>query len=181
MICPSKINKDALKTGDVIVHSDKTSFLNPKTWASYLVQRVTNSPFNHTSEILVIDGVVWVVEALLSGMYLRTFDDFVKDHMEGKKVLVMRYKYQGKFEEDKYIDKALMELYKEYDFFGLGTQLIWYLMFWIRTEKCEEQAKRAWRCSEFNGYMKEVIGRQKFVPKDFVKHPDFDIINVNKA
>lgn len=173
MKLPSQIDINKLKTWDVLLHHDITKRYKPSTWIYGLIRWVTGSDYNHSWEILIINGEVYTIESLWSGMTLTKYETLVEKSKDMKLVKALRYKHQDQFDQDDYKDKALSELYKDYDKIWLFWDMALYVLFGWWQDRDEEKSKRARWCSEFNAYMKDINGWQKFSPGDFDKHEDF--------
>ncbi len=64
MIRPSQLDTNLLKTGDIILQNTCFSLTNPVTWFSWIIRKVTRSQRNHSSDILIIDEQIYVIESL---------------------------------------------------------------------------------------------------------------------
>lgn len=177
MILPAHIDIKKLRTWDVILHHDIMSRLNPSTWPYWIIRKLTNSNYNHSSEIIILDGEIYLIESLRKWVTLTKYYDWLEKCKNTQKVTVLRYRKQSKFNDERYKIKWLRELDKHYDRVWLLKDMALYVLFGYRKERDEEKSKRAWRCSEFNAYMKDLNGRQKFRPGDFTNHEDFIEIN----
>lgn len=120
-----------------------------------------------------MDWEIFFIESLLWGISLTDYVNRVRNNYLKKEVLVLRYNKQKDFEHDKYQIKALRELDKQYDVIWLLRDMLLFTVTWLWKEKTDSESKRAWRCSEFNAYMKNLDWWKRFMPKDFSTHPDF--------
>jgi hypothetical protein len=171
MIRPSKINTDNLKTGDVIIQHTESFLLKPSTWSSYIIRKVTKSKWNHSSEILIIDRYIYVIESLWGWITLTSWSKFNKND---KYIKQLRFKwFDNKFNQDKYIIKALKQLDKRYDYLWIRRIFLMICFgYWNKTSKEISMTHR--RCSEFNAWMKDLSWWQSYFPKDFDKNKLFE-------
>lgn len=75
-----------------------------------------------------------------------------------------------------YINKALKELNKKYDYFGIVWDMLLYTTIGKRRDRSKAASETRRWCSEFNAWMKDLPGWQKYMPKDFSKNKLFEKI-----
>lgn len=166
---PQDIDVSKLKTGDVFLQ--RTGFIRyrPITWFAWLIRVFTKSYYNHTSECIMIDRKPYMVESLWKWVTLRSWDMWLKVDMPRDMARLRMDWFElvtDSDEEYKYIDKALAEVTKGYDFKGIVKMFLY-----IITGKRNQDwltSETEWWCSEFTAYMKDLDWRQRYMPKDFL-------------
>ena len=164
MIRPSQLDTNLLKTGDIILQNTCFSLTNPVTWFSWIIRKVTRSQRNHSSDILIIDEQIYVIESLWAGIVIRKRSQFNKDNKLIKQVRMKGF--EQKFDQNKYKIKALMQLDKKYDFIGVVRLFLRICFGWRNNPAKAESEKKFW-CSEFNAWCKDLPHWQTWLPKDF--------------
>lgn len=170
MIRPDLVDKGILKTGDIIVQHSKSYWYKPSTWPARVIRKMTDSNWNHSAEVLVVHGEVFVIEALGGWITVSRWKEFCQP---GRYISVLRMKwFESKFHEKEYIIKAAMQLDKRYDYFWIFKLFIYICSgWWVNPSK--SISEKNWRCSEYNAWMKDLSGWQAWLPKDFTNNPDF--------
>lgn len=163
MIRPSQFDTSLLKTGDIILQKTDLKLTDPVTRFSWVIRKVTRSPWNHSSDILIIDGQIYVIESLGAGITLRTRSEFNKDN---KRLKHVRMRDFDKFDDKDYKIKTLMQLDKKYDFIGVVKLFLRICFGWRNNPAKAESEKKFW-CSEFNAWAKDLPHWQTRLPKDF--------------
>ena len=171
------LKKNRLDSWDVLLHHDCLS-INPMSRLACVIRNITGSFYNHTSEVLVLDDGIYFIESLRNWVTINKFDEWYERNKYRKKIVVLRYVNQKQFDTKDYIIKALKELDKKYDIIWLSWDMLLYCLFWRRSNKTIEQSKKRRRCSEFNAYMKNINGWDKYMPKDFLYNKDFSAVNM---
>jgi len=159
---PSNVDTSILKTWDIILHHTPFCWYRPSTWITLGIRKFTKSYWNHSSEILIIDDVIYNIESLRGWITLSKWSDLVKQNV---KIKVLRHK-ESIWNKDKYIIKWLKQLDKKYDYTGILKILIMLCFGWWNNPAKSISEKTRW-CSEFNAWMKDLDWRQYWVPWDF--------------
>jgi len=66
MLRPSQLDTSLLKTWDILIQKTDLKLTDPVTWFSWIIRKVTKSPWNHSSDVLIIDGEIYIIESLWS-------------------------------------------------------------------------------------------------------------------
>ena len=167
------IEKHKLKTGDVVLQHTRSYIYKPNTWSCWIIRKLTKSYWNHSGEILSLDGEIYVIESLWGWITLTARSEYIKHDIEYK-ILRMKW-FEKLFDINKYKIKALMQLDKRYDYIGI-LKLFLLICFGYRTQPNKKISENTWRCSEFNAWMKDINWRQSWLPWDFDSHDWFETL-----
>ena len=173
MIRPSSIDTKKLMTWDVVLQHTESAIYKPSTWSSWAIRKLTKSKYNHTWEVLIVEDSIYVIESLWGWITLRPWEKFAIDDK-----FIKLYRMDGfdqKYNPKDYTIKALKQLDKKYDFLGI-VKLFMFICFWYWNNPNREIAESSRRCSEFTAWMKDLDGRQRYMPKDFEDHIGFTLI-----
>ncbi len=174
MIRPHLIDSGKLQTGDVIVQHTDSRRYKPSTWSSYIIRRMTSSYRNHSGEIIIIKWEIYVIESLWWGITMTRWSEFRNPDKYVKHLRMIWF--SDKFSEKDYIIKALQQLDKRYDYLWIF-KLFLLICFGYWSSPSKNISETHWRCSEYNAWMKDLSWWQSWLPKDFVSHKDFVVVN----
>ena len=162
------LNISTLKTWDVVLQHTVSFIWKPSTWVARCIRWCTESKWNHSGEIFIFDGDVYVLESIWGWITLTSWSEFSE---ELKYVSILRYKnFDANYDLKNYLIKWLKQLDKRYDYFGILKIFVFVCTGW-RSNPSKNISQTKWRCSEFNAWMKDLSWWQSYIPKDF----DWDI------
>ena len=169
---PSSIDINKVQTWDVFLQYTNFYRDNPLTRFSWIIRKTTKSVYNHTSEAVWTESWLYMIESLGDWITLRTWEVWANTKVKKKVSHLRMHNFDSTFDVDTYTNKALMQLDKKYDFRGIP-KLFLMIVFGYWKNISEEKSEKCLRCSEFTAWMKELPGRQKYLPRDFENNPLF--------
>jgi len=172
MVEATKLQKKLVRTWDIFLQNTSFTVTSPVTWFSWLIRKVTKSEINHSSESLIIDWEVYMIESLWWWIIIRTRENRVNTWIKRKIKHIRMVDFDNVYNEKDYIIKALSQLDKKYDYLGV-VKVFLYISFGWWNNPAREKSERSWRCSEYNAWMKDLPGWQTRLPKDFLNNDLF--------
>ena len=169
---PSTIHKANVNTWDVFLQYTDFYWNKPVTWFSWLIRKFTKSVYNHTSEALWISGRLYMIESISPGITIRDRETWANTKVKKTVKHIRMHDFDSNFNTEEYTLRAMLQLDKKYDVRGIP-KLFLMIVFGYWKNISEEKSKECLWCSEFTALMKELPGRQKYLPRDFDNNPLF--------
>ncbi len=173
---PKKLSIKRIKTWDLFVQYTNFYWNKPVTRFSWIIRKLTNTPYNHTSEAIWINDELYMIEALGSWIVMRPRDLRRNTEIKKKVVWLRMDWFSDMHEESKYVNKCLSQIGKRYDFVWIW-QLFLYITFTYWRKKSVSDSMKSRRCSEYSAWTKWLKQRQTYMPHDFIKNDHFTPIN----
>jgi len=159
-----------LRTGDILIcKSDRL--------ISKIIQNVTNSEWNHTAQIIEINGKIYVIDAQKEGVIPRLLSFWNSEY--GYKYEVYRKKTLIK--EIYFIDNAMQYCGINYDKGGLGSGLF-RTLFSFKTMPDKYRSNGKFWCSEYTMKLLGVQDPEEYSPqkvREYLISNDFLLVGKN--
>lgn len=148
-----------MKTGDqILVHNP----FNPRkalTYLSWLIRVVCGVFYNHAAIVLVINGVVYIVEATFPKVKITRYDEWQKKY----KRVIQHDPIDSKFSEEELQYRIISQIGKSYDSWSLLMILKYLLTGRWRGRRGRKAAKRLY-CFELVAHVHDQPEFWKVIP-----------------
>jgi hypothetical protein len=159
-----------IKNGDVGLVRQHFQIWRPMSWLTAIIRLMTGSRYNHAQLFLTIQGELFVIEAVKSGVRMCSYERWVKKYPHDLKVIRFT-DYQGLIDDGDIRLRAMEHLGKPYDYAALFFhQLAFQVYRWFGVDrwlgKKSLDASKHVYCSELVAYVYDIARWWTLTPAD---------------